>query len=192
VTAVGRARALGATVLLVAALGACRSTTTSTTTSTTASSPGSTTATTAAPTTPATASPSTDAHLPLAEFGKQPAGGPDCQPASPIAGAEVMGTAPGGSLYGLLFAGEPPSIVAGQEIKIVWRMTGAGALAASARSGDADAQLTFGPEPHSGSNYVRPGDEWGTGWIFPTPGCWDVHLTRGTLDGHVWLTVQPA
>ena len=25
----------------------------------------------------------------------------------------------------------------------------------------------WGPEPHSGSSYHRPGDEWGTGWTFP-------------------------
>jgi len=186
VTAIGRARAIGATALFVA-LGACRSTTAAPPASTTA-----TTSTTAAPATATTSASTTSAGLPLAEFGGQPAGGPDCQPASPIAGTEVMGTAPGGSLYGLLFAGEPPSVVAGQEIKIVWRMTGTGAFAASAHSGDADARLTFGPEAHSGSNYVRPGDEWGTGWIFPTAGCWDVHLSRGDLDGHVWLNVQPA
>jgi len=174
-----RTGALLAAALLVA-LGACRSEMSAP--STTAAAP----ATTAAPSTVTTAG-----GLPLADFGGQPTGGPGCHPASPIVGVEVLGTAPGGSLYGLLFVTEPPPIVAGQEVKIVWRMTGAGDLVASARSGDASARLTFGPEPHSGSNYVRPGDEWGTGWIFPTPGCWDVHLTRGDLDGHVWLQVQP-
>jgi hypothetical protein len=180
----GQARVVGAVALLLGALAACRSST--------ASPPGSTRASPAAQTTSTSATASTTAGLPLAEFAGQPAGGPDCQPASPIAGAEVMGTAPGGSLYGLLFAGEPPVVVAGQQVKIVWRMTGTGALTASAHSGDTAAQLTFGPEAHGGSNYVRPGDEWGTGWIFPTPGCWDVHLARGTLDGHVWLQVQAA
>lgn len=66
-------------------------------------------------------------------------------------------------------------ITKSQEVKIVWRMTGAGDAV-----GDrgVTTRPTWGPEAHGGSSYHRPGDEWGTGWVFPSAGCWTVHATR--------------
>ncbi|MDX6324409.1 MAG: hypothetical protein QOK15_763, partial [Nocardioidaceae bacterium] len=50
----------------------------------------------------------------------------------------------------------------------------------------------WGPEAHSGSNWARPGEEWGTGFVFPTTGCWDLHVRSGGTTGDVWVKVAPA
>jgi hypothetical protein len=87
----------------------------------------------------------------------------------------------GTSLFALFFLADNAPITAGQEVKIVWRMTGAGDLTINA-TGDKGARTrpTWGPEAHGGSSYDRPGDEWGTGWVFPSAGCWTIHATRAT------------
>ncbi len=126
-------------------------------------------------------------EVPHGDFSGAEPGEPGCQPPSPLIGNEVMGNAPTGSLYGLLFV-DPP-VRAGEEVKIVWRMTGSGELLVAARQGGRPARLTFGPERHGGSNWSRPGEEWGTGFVFPAPGCWHIRLTRGDLAGDVWLDV---
>ncbi|TDE58215.1 hypothetical protein E1295_06340 [Nonomuraea mesophila] len=102
---------------------------------------------------------------------------------------EVRGTARDAELWGLLFVGETP-LRHGDEVKIVWRMTGEGPLrvAASLPDGTA-ATLAWGPEEHDGSSWRRPGQEWGTGFVFPEPGCWKVELTRTRGSGHVLLEV---
>ena len=48
-----------------------------------------------------------------------------------------------------------------------------------------------GPDPHpGGSNWQRPGDEWGTTFDFPQPGCWQLQVTRGAgLTASVWIIV---
>jgi hypothetical protein len=52
------------------------------------------------------------------------------------------------------------------------------------------AQLTFGPEPHGTSSwYIANTDEWGTGFIFPTAGCWRVHASRDGSSGDVFFLV---
>jgi hypothetical protein len=88
----------------------------------------------------------------------------------------------GVSLWALFFA----DLKRGQEIKIVWRMTGAGDLSMRATGpGGAMTTPVWGPESHGGSTWRKPGDEWGTGWVFPAAGCWVVHATRsqsGTAD----------
>lgn len=78
----------------------------------------------------------------------------------------------------------------GDEVKIVWRMTGEGDLAVRVvdPAGEERA-LTFGPELHPGSNYDRPGDEWGTGFLFDRTGCWYIALTRPLGRGEVWIEV---
>ena len=100
-----------------------------------------------------------------------------------------MGTVTDGSLYGLLFV-EPP-IATGEEVKIVWRMTGRGNLHVEASHEGSTATITFGPEPHASSNWNRPGAEWGTGFRFPQPGCWTLRLQRGDSIGNVWINVVP-
>jgi predicted acetyltransferase len=105
---------------------------------------------------------------------------------------EIQGATRHGSLFGLLF-GERVPPRAGDELKIVWRMTGKGPLKVSftAPSGKRKA-LAFGPVAHgAGSSYQRPGDEWGTGFRFDTSGCWHIRLTRSDNVGDVWLDVRP-
>jgi len=48
----------------------------------------------------------------------------------------------------------------------------------------------WGPELHGSSSFHRPGDEWGTGFVFPSAGRWDLHLSReGGGFGDLWLMV---
>lgn len=124
-----------------------------------------------------------------------PLGAPNCAPPSPLGTSssgspETKGTAiDGARLYGLVMgAGVPLGV--GEEIKIVWRMSGRGPLSATATSPSGlDAPLTFGPEEHNGSTYDRPGDEWGTGYRFPEPGCWHLHLERDDTQAEVWFNI---
>ncbi|WP_371785738.1 hypothetical protein [Streptosporangium subroseum] len=102
---------------------------------------------------------------------------------------EVRGAARDAELWGLLFA--PLPFPTGKTVKIVWRMTGSGPLRVSATHPDGTrATFAFGPEEHGGSNWKRPGDEWGTGLVFPKAGCWKVRLSRDTGTGEVWLPVR--
>ena len=113
-----------------------------------------------------------------------------CDAATPIVDNEVIGVATDATIYGLLFPTEPLPVRAGDELKIVWRMTGEGDLTVSYDSPDGrPAMLTFGPEAHAGSSYERPGDEWGTGFKFDEPGCWHIHLERAEGSGDVWIAV---
>ncbi|WP_319462743.1 hypothetical protein [Micromonospora sp. RTP1Z1] len=82
------------------------------------------------------------------------------------------------SLWALLFV-DDNGLQAGREEKIVFRMTGRGALSIQAAGPGGTVEPTW-LEEHGpgGSNWQRPGDEWGTGWIFPAAGCWTVTATR--------------
>jgi hypothetical protein len=102
---------------------------------------------------------------------------------------EVRGTSASAEIYGLIMAA---SLRVGDEIKIVWRMTGTGDLAITATGPSGrSVPLRFGPEPHGGSTYERPGDEWGSGYLFDESGCWHLHLERLASAGDVWLEVAP-
>jgi hypothetical protein len=77
-------------------------------------------------------------------------------------------------------------------VKVAWRMSGSGPLAMAATGpGGRTVRPAWGPEPHSSSNWTRPGDEWGTGWVFPVPGCWTITLTRTQGRGHLSVPVSP-
>ncbi|MFF4190906.1 hypothetical protein [Nonomuraea sp. NPDC001831] len=92
-------------------------------------------------------------------------------------------------VWGLLFVSGLP-LRRQETIKIVWRMTGDGPLTVRASLPDGTAaRLAWGPEEHSGSSWHRPGDEWGTGLVFPKPGCWKIELSRAHGKGHLWLPV---
>src|SRR5947209_12751927 len=101
----------------------------------------------------------------------------NCQPPSPIdnsaVGPEVQGTATNAELWALIqsTSGIPP--VAKTEVKIVWRMTGyyQFSIVALGPSGTR-VSPSQGPDLHGGSNWNRPGDEWGTIFTFPVAGCW--------------------
>ena len=100
---------------------------------------------------------------------------------------EQQGVGVDATLWALFFGDE---VVAGQEIKVVWRMTGRGDLSISATGPDAKViQPKWGPESHGSSNWDRPGDEWGTGWVFPSAGCWTINATRTNGSGYLVLRV---
>ncbi len=87
-------------------------------------------------------------------------------------------------------AGYPPK--AGVEDKTVWRLNGPSVGSPTfSLMGPANesGHLNWGPEAHGGSSWNRPGVEFGTGLVFPTPGCWDVHVTLGRLTGDVYVIV---
>ena len=122
-------------------------------------------------------------------------GAPTCRPASPTGPAaglergEVRGTGHGAELWGLLFTTVPLPV--GKRVKIVWRMTGSGPLRIAVSSADGTpAKRWFAPEPHFGSTWQRPGDEWGTGFVLTKRGCWGFHLTRTEGAGDVWLPAR--
>jgi hypothetical protein len=101
---------------------------------------------------------------------------------------DLRGKSPDAELWALPFATVP--FERGKEVKIVWRMTGSGPLEVGATLPDGTkAKLAWGPESHEGSSWKRPGEEWGTGFVFPKAGCWRVHLTRTTGQGDVWFSV---
>jgi hypothetical protein len=86
-----------------------------------------------------------------------------------------------GSLWALYFPTTDGAtyVRARHEAKIVVRMTGSGDLTILAEGpAGATVKPVWGPEGHGGSTWTRPGDEWGTGWNFPTAGCWTVRATR--------------
>ena len=108
-----------------------------------------------------------------------------CSPPSPMVGSEVQATAsPGITAFGLLFTPSPVSLPAdGASIKMVVRMTGTGSMSAHLTSPDGkERQLDWGPELHGDSTFRRPGAEWGVGFSFDQPGCWQVNLERGSDD----------
>jgi len=103
---------------------------------------------------------------------------------------EIHGTSVYGQLWGLALGPGHVPPRSGDELKIVWRMTGTGPLRVTLTAPDGRRRpLVFGPEAHAASDYHRPGDEWGTGFRFSSPGCWHIKLTRTTTSGDVWLMV---
>ena len=46
-----------------------------------------------------------------------------------------------------------------------------------------------GPDAHLSSNWAKPGDEWGAGYVFTAPGCWDLRAIRGKATADVWISV---
>jgi len=85
--------------------------------------------------------------------------------------------------------GTPPARVHA-ELKIVWRITGSGSFRIEAIGSEGRiVGPVWGPEAHGGSTWHRPGEEWGTGWRFPTPGCWQLHAWRDDVSGDIWLRV---
>jgi hypothetical protein len=99
---------------------------------------------------------------------------------------EIEGTSANASLFALLFN----PLTSGHQIKIVWRMTGNAGLhlAASGPQGQ-QLQPDWGPDAHTGSNWNRPGAEWGAGFTFSAAGCWNIHATRDDASGDVWLVI---
>ncbi|MFG1925034.1 hypothetical protein [Cryptosporangium sp. NPDC048952] len=75
------------------------------------------------------------------------------------------------------------TVVRGAEVKIVWSMPGSGDFAIRA-VGATTVEPVWGPDVH-----LDPPDEWGTGWVFPSPGCWTFEARRGADTARVTIRV---
>jgi hypothetical protein len=108
-----------------------------------------------------------------------------------VGGREVIGSGSGARLWGLIMARQIPPAAGKTVVKIVWRMTGAGSLKQVGYSFHGKPlSLAWGPVLHGGSNYSRPGIEWGAGYRFSTPGCYRLTARRTHGRGFVWLRVR--
>jgi hypothetical protein len=116
-----------------------------------------------------------------------------CHPSSPLDTSnvgvpEAEGTTPKLDLWALFLGGIPTTRT---DNKIVWRID-------TSLQGPPQV-VGFGPheqhllplslQEHGGSNWNRPGSEWGTVFNFPATGCWDLHVTGGTMVGDIWIVV---
>lgn len=102
---------------------------------------------------------------------------------------EVRGDAAKGELWALVFQQLP--IQVDREVKIVWRMTGTGSLKLVAEHADGTRiRPVYGPREQGGSTWNRPGNEWGSGFVFPKAGCWRVLATRKSIEGDVLFFVK--
>ncbi|WIY03628.1 hypothetical protein QRX60_07175 [Amycolatopsis mongoliensis] len=100
----------------------------------------------------------------------------------------LQGPSRGGTAVALLFSEVP--MKAGDEQKIVWRVTGTGPIRIFATGPAAQVvQPVWGPEEHGGSTFAYPGGEWGVGFRFTAPGCWTVHVARDDVEGSLSLPV---
>jgi hypothetical protein len=78
-----------------------------------------------------------------------------------------------------------------RRVKIVWRMTGSGRFAVVAFNPNGTRLAAESPPDfHSSSNWQRSGDEWGTWFTFPEPGCWDLHVSRDGSSADLWIEVK--
>lgn len=98
---------------------------------------------------------------------------------------EIHGTGYAAELWALT---EP--LIAQRDVKIVWRMTGTGTLRLVAvDTRGARVEPRERPSPHGGSTWDRPGDEWGTIFFFPSPGCWTIEAQRDSGSGRLVVEV---
>ena len=128
-----------------------------------------------------------------------PLGQPGCAPPSPANG--ITGEARGAATTGDLWAwGFNPNLaesrelvlrgVVGTKFKIVWRMLGSGGATFTAIAPDESRMAPAELQLHGGSNWNRPGDEWGSIFVFTQPGCWQIHVQRADNAGDLWLLVR--
>jgi hypothetical protein len=118
-----------------------------------------------------------------------------CNPAAAVHGWQNPGGIPEvgidssrGSFWALFFTPVPPS--SGEDIKVVWRMTGSGVFAFMASDADGNTVAPdWGPTSHTSSSWTHRGDEVGTGFTFPHAGCWDIRVARSDVAGDLWLAV---
>jgi hypothetical protein len=92
-----------------------------------------------------------------------------------------------GEIWALLFF---KTAHANEDEKIVWRITGEGyAFDAQAQSEDGQIITPIWKAYHESSTWQHPGQEWGTGFNFPAPGCWTITVRRGETMGTISLDV---
>ncbi|MEO6571757.1 MAG: hypothetical protein ABIO83_09435 [Ilumatobacteraceae bacterium] len=115
-------------------------------------------------------------------------------------GTEARATASAGaSVWALFFTttpmdfGGPAHVAVGDEVKIVWRATGTGPFVVVAQGPDGQRlDPDWGPELHTGSNWIRPGEEWGTGWTIPDQGCWTFSVIRDDVRARLGVDADAA
>ncbi len=124
-----------------------------------------------------------------------------CQPsiteADPLQATEVRADASDGrEVWALIFNGWELGfgvelrMPVGQEVKIVWRVPGEGDVSFHADGPDGEGvEPVWGPDRHLGSNWERPGDEYGTGWLIPSAGCWTLTVERGGAGASIGATM---
>jgi hypothetical protein len=116
---------------------------------------------------------------------------PPCKNQSLIQENVVSASSSNGSASGLLFLIHDLPIKSGEEVKIVWHVTGRGPLSIRYFNPSGNSRpLTFGPKEHLDSSFNRPGDEWGAGFRFDVRGCWHIRLSRAGTSADAWLAVQ--
>lgn len=122
-----------------------------------------------------------------------------CKPASPAAGPEenfaILGTPlqKGATASGLFFQTDSATASPHNalERKFVVSVSGEGDLGSELIDPSGEpAKLAWGPEPHTSSNFDRPGDEWDLGLKLDEPGCWNLQVSRGgTPTADFWFEV---
>jgi hypothetical protein len=118
---------------------------------------------------------------------------PACQPSlkqtSNAGFPEIQGTMESdGEMWALLFFDQAHPKV---DEKIVWRITGTGYDFSAWAQSESGASISpiWGPDYHDSSTWNHPGEEWGTGFNFPEPGCWKITVRRGATTGEIRLEV---
>jgi len=92
-----------------------------------------------------------------------------------------------GELWALLFF---ETAHANEDEKIVWRITGEGdEFHSQAQNENGTIIKPIWIEYHGGSNWQRPGQEWGTGFNFSEPSCWKITVARGETIGEIAVDV---
>ncbi|MBW3591037.1 MAG: hypothetical protein KY393_04190 [Actinobacteria bacterium] len=79
-----------------------------------------------------------------------------------------------------------------EDFRITVHVTGAGDLAIDAVGPDgSEHRPSIGPVRQfgAGSGLERPGDEWSMVFRFDQPGCWQIDVTRGELEGSIGFEV---
>jgi hypothetical protein len=133
----------------------------------------------------------TSERTPAAGSSSPAAVGTPSQQADSVPGHEVRATSETLEAWALLYQASPWA--SGQEVKVVWRSTGAGHFDVVA-VGPASQQVkpTVGPEAHASSNWIKPGEEWGTFFRLDEPGKWVLRVKRGSDTASVPITVTAA
>ena len=136
----------------------------------------------------------------LAPAGFGPLSASGCTPSSPVSGRDAFGTAAGAQLWALPFPPAGASVAAGtfafdgvvgQTVKIVFKLTsGIPSVFYAVTPDGRTVPPAWGPEPHLGSSWNRPGAEWGAGFTFDLPGCWRIHAGAPPAQGDLWLVVR--
>lgn len=109
-----------------------------------------------------------------------------CSPPSPTVGDETFGTAAGAELWAL---DVQPAFVSTIQKKIIFKLTRVYPHVFYAVAPDGRRVDPVWRQAHSGSNWNRPGFEWGAAFIFDAPGCWRIHAGAWPAQGDLWLVV---